>query len=392
MMNQFYKAFREGGMNPLGRLAGVKKSIFTLAVMLLTSLSMTVIAQDVTVSGTVKGTDGTGLPGVTVQAKGTTKGTQTNIDGTYKLAGIAKNATLIFSFVGMETQEVAVGNRSVVDVVLKDDSKALEEVVVVGYGTVKKKDATGAVSAIGAKDFNQGIVTSPEQLMQGRVAGVAITQNNGEPGGAINIRIRGTTSVNSGTQPLFVIDGVPLTDDGSTAGGNASGLGNTTARNPLNFLNPDDIASIDILKDASATAIYGSRGANGVVLVTTKKGKGGSKGGLEYSVSTGFSSITKRYDLLTADAFKAAGGFNEGGSTDWQKEAFRTGITQQHNLAYGGGDASGNYRVSFGYLDQQGIVKNSSIKRYSGGFNGNKKFINNRLTIGVNLTVANTSN
>jgi TonB-dependent starch-binding outer membrane protein SusC len=389
MMNQFYKAFRENGMNRLGRLAGVKKSIFTLAVMLLTSLSMTVMAQDVTVSGTVKGTDGTGLPGVTVQAKGTSKGTQTNIDGTYKLAGVPKNGTLVFSFVGMESKEVAVGNKSVVDVVLADDAKALEEVVVIGYGTVKKKDATGAVSAIGAKDFNKGIVSSPEQLMQGRVAGVAITQANGEPGGGINVRIRGTSSVRNGNNPLFVVDGVPLSGGDVTSGGNSSGLGATSARNPLNFMNPEDIASIDILKDASATAIYGSRGANGVVLITTKKGKAG-KGGLEYSYSLGTSTISKNYNLLTADEFKAAGGLNQGGSTDWEKEIFRTGTTQQHNLAYGGGDATGNYRVSFGYLDQQGIVKNSGLKRYTGGFSGNKKFINNKLNVGVQLNIANT--
>jgi TonB-dependent starch-binding outer membrane protein SusC len=373
----------------VGRLSAcVKKSIFTIAAMLLTSLSFTVMAQDVTVSGTVKGTDGSGLPGVTVQAKGTTKGTQTGIDGSYKLAGVAKNATLVFSFVGMETKEVVIGNKSVVDVTLVDDTKALEEVVVVGYGTVKKKDATGAVNAIGPKDFQKGIVTSPEQLMQGRVAGVQITQSSGEPGGGINVRIRGTSSVFGGNNPLFVVDGVPLSGDNTSGGGESQGVGRQPAKNPLNFMNPDDIASIDILKDASATAIYGSRGANGVVLITTKKGKG--KGTLEYGYSHGFSSITKKYDLLTASEYVAAGGQNKGGSTDWQKELFRTGQTSQHNLAFGGGDASGSYRFSFGYLNQEGIVLKSGIKRYSVGFTGSKKFIQDKLTIGSNLNFANT--
>ncbi len=368
--------------------ACVKNSIFTIAAMLFTSLTFTVMAQEITVSGTVKGTDGSGLPGVTVQAKGTTKGTQTGIDGSYKLAGVAKSGTLVFSFVGMETKEVVIGNKTVVDVTLIDDTKALEEVVVVGYGTVKKKDATGAVNAIGPKDFQKGIVTSPEQLMQGRVAGVQITQSSGEPGGGINVRIRGTSSVIGGNNPLFVIDGVPLSGDDTSGGGDAAGVGRQPAKNPLNFLNPDDIASIDILKDASATAIYGSRGANGVVLITTKKGKG--KGSLEYGYSHGFSSITKKYDLLSASEYVAAGGQNKGGSTDWQDELFRTGQTQQHNLAFGGGDAGGSYRFSLGYLNQEGIILKSAVKRYSVGFTGNKKFINDKLNIGSNLSFANT--
>ncbi|MFN3851209.1 MAG: SusC/RagA family TonB-linked outer membrane protein [Spirosomataceae bacterium] len=384
MMNQYF----QGGRS-FGRLfAGVKsiKYSFTIAVLLFTSLS--VMAQDITVSGTVKGSDGSGLPGVNVQVKGTSKGAQTDIDGKYSLSGVSKNATLQFSFVGLNSQEVAINGRSVVDVTMTDDSKVLEEVVVVGYGTVKKKDATGAVNAIGTKDFQKGIVTSPEQLMQGRVAGVQISQNSGEPGGGINVRIRGTSSVYGGNNPLFVVDGVPLSGDNVSGDGQAVGVGRQPAKNPLNFLNPDDIASIDILKDASATAIYGSRGANGVVLITTKKGKG--KGTLDYGYSLGASTITKKYDLLSAAEYVAAGGQNKGSSTDWQDELFRTGYTNQHNLSYGGGDNSGNYRFSLGYLGQQGIILNSEIKRYSVGFNGSKKFINDKLTISSNINLANT--
>ncbi len=363
-------------------------NVMLLAVAVLFSVGA--YAQDRVVTGKVTdAADGSALPGVTVQVKGTTKGTQTDASGTYKL-NVAGNASLTYSFVGYATQTISVGNRSSVNVSLSSEDKTLEEVVVVGYGTIKKKDATGAVNAIGVKDFAKGVISSPEQLMQGRVAGVQITQSNGEPGGGINVRIRGTSSVYGGNQPLFVIDGVALSPDAtSTDGESSSGVGRQAAKNPLNFLNPDDIASIDILKDASSTAIYGSRGANGVVMITTKKGKG--KGTLDYGYSLGMSSITKKYDLLSASEYTAANPTkNQGGSTDWQNELFRTGVTQQHNFSYGGGDQSGSYRFSLGYLDQQGIVQKSEMKRYTVGFNGSKKFLQDRLTIGSNINVANT--
>jgi TonB-dependent starch-binding outer membrane protein SusC len=384
MNNYFYK-----GLSRFER-QGVASNTFLRAVMMAITMlvSVSVHAQDKTVTGKVTdGSDKSGLPGVSVSVAGANKGTQTDANGTYKIA-VPANASLVFSFVGFEKQTIAVGNRSVIDVSLVSDNKALEEVVVVGYGTVKKKDATGAVTALGSKDFNQGIVTSPEQLMQGRAAGVQITQSNGEPGGGINVRIRGTSSVLANNNPLFVIDGVPLSGDNVSAGGDNQGVGRQAAKNPLNFMNPNDIASIDVLKDASATAIYGSRGANGVVLITTKKGKG--KGSLEYNTSVGFSTITKKYDLLNAAEYKAAGGQDFKGNTDWQDELFRTGVTQQHDLSYGGSDASGAYRFSLGFMDQKGIIEKSGIKRYSVGFNGNKKFINNKLTIGSSINIANT--
>ncbi|MFN3378498.1 MAG: SusC/RagA family TonB-linked outer membrane protein [Runella zeae] len=379
MMNNAYQLSRPKKM-------GRQIAAILYAALMVVGLHFGVQAQEKMITGTVKGTDGTGLPGVTVQVKGTNKGTQTEVTGEYKISA-APNSTLVFSFVGMNTEEIQIGDKTVVNVTMSDDTKALQEVVVVGYGTVKKKDATGAVNAIGTKDFQKGVVVSPEQLMQGRVAGVQITQSSGEPGGGINVRIRGTSSVFGGNNPLFVIDGVPLAGDNTSSDASASGVGRQPAKNPLNFLNPDEIASIDILKDASATAIYGSRGANGVVLITTKKGKG--KGTLEYGYSLGMSNITKRYDLLSASEFRAAGGQDQGGNTDWQNELFRTGYTNQHNLAYGGGDASGNYRFTLGFLNQQGIIKESDIKRYSIGFNGSKKFIQDRLTISSNINIAN---
>ena len=360
--------------------------LLTIIVLAATSYTMSTQAQDVTVSGTVKDSKTGGLPGVTVTQKGTTKGTNTDIDGKYQII-VPANSTLTYSSIGYEPKEVSVGNKSVIDVILSEDVKALEEVVVVGYGTVKKKDATGAVSALGSKDFQKGVIISPEQLMQGRIAGVQITQSSGEPGGGINVRIRGTSSVLGGNNPLFVVDGVPLSGDNTSGGGDNQGVGRQPAKNPLNFLNPDDIASMDILKDASATAIYGSRGANGVVLITTKKGKG--KGTLDYGYSFGVSNITKKYDLLSASEYVAAGGQDQKSNTDWQDELFRTATTQQHNLSYGGGDATGNYRFSLGYLNQDGIVLTSGIKRYSVGFTGMKKFIKDRLSIGSSLNFAN---
>lgn len=353
--------------------------------MLLIVLHFGVQAQDRSVSGTVKGSDNTGLPGVTVQVKGTGNGTQTDAVGSYTI-DVPEGATLVFSFVGMTTQEIAVGQRTSIDVTMADEAKALDEVVVVGYGTVKKKDATGAVNVIGVKDFQKGVIVAPEQLMQGRVAGVQITQASGEPGGAINVRIRGTSSVYGANQPLFVVDGVPLAGDETSSGSEPIGVGRQSAKNPLNFLNPNDIATMDILKDASATAIYGSRGANGVVIITLKKGSG--KGSLEYNTSFGVSTITKKYDLLSAEEYVAAGGQNYGASTDWQSLLFRTGVTSQHNVAYGGGDATSSYRFSVGYLNQQGIIVNSGIKRYSAAFNGSKKFINNKLLVASNINLA----
>ncbi|PGH39915.1 MAG: SusC/RagA family TonB-linked outer membrane protein [Candidatus Nephrothrix sp. EaCA] len=345
-----------------------------------------VSATTVQVSGKVADETGLPLPGVNVLERGTTNGTVTDAEGGFALEVQNSSSVLVFSFIGYETKEIAVGSQINFEVALRADVKKLEEVVVVGYGTVKKSDLTGAVNAIGAKDFQKGVIASPEQLMQGRVAGVQITQTSGEPGGPINVRIRGTSSVYGGNQPLFVIDGVPLAGDDTSSGVNSPGVGRQSTKNPLNFLNPNDIAGMDTLKDASSTAIYGSRGANGVVLISLKKGKG--KGTLEYNSSVGVSNITKKYDILSAQEFVAAGGPNEHSSTDWQDLLFRTGVTNQHNIAYGGGDETGDYRFSFGYFNQQGIIKESGVKRYSFGYNGSKKFIRNKLKLGSNINLS----
>lgn len=225
------------------------------------------MVQAQTVSGTVSDANGP-LPGANVLVKGTTNGTQTDFDGNYTLSNVPSNAVLVFSYIGFKTLEVSVAGQTTVNVTLEEDAQALEEVVLVGYGSVRKKDATGAVASVKAEDFNKGVTTSPDQLLQGRVAGVQITQSSGEPGAAANIRVRGTSSIRAGNDPLIVVDGVPLSGGAVTPGSGA--FGGTSSTNPLNFINSADIESIDVLKDASATAIYGSRGANGVILITTK--------------------------------------------------------------------------------------------------------------------------
>ena len=359
-----------------------------MLVALFTTLSNFAFSQRTITGSVTDGENNEPLVGASVVVTGTTKGTLTDVDGKYSLSEVPANATsLTFSFTGYANLTVPIGSSNVVDAKLQGGS-ILEEMVVVGYGSVRKIDATGSVSSVTEKDFNKGINTSVEQLMQGRVAGVNITQNSGQPGGGINVRIRGTSSVRNGNNPLFVVDGVPLSGDEVSPGTGTNNIGGSAAKNPLNFLNPNDIEKIDILKDASATAIYGARGANGVVLITTKKGKG--KGGLEYNVSLASSKITKKYDLLSPTEFVAAAGASQnlGSQTDWQDVLFRRGLSNDHSLTYGGGNDKGSYRFSMGYLNQDGIMTNSSMNRYSARFNGDQKFINDKLTIGVNLTVA----
>ncbi len=357
-------------------------------------------AQEKTVTGTVTAAEEGSLPGVNVLLKGTSTGTVTDLDGNYRLSVPEAGGTLVFSSIGYANQEVEIGSQSTIDIDLAEDIKALEEIVVIGYGTQEARDATGSVASVKSEDFNGGVIASPEQLIQGKAAGVQITQASGEPGSGINIRIRGTSSVRSGNNPLFVVDGVPLAGDNVSGGGADAGFGTASARNPLNFLNPNDIESIDILKDASATAIYGSRGANGVVLITTKSGAGGNK--LNYSYNIGISNITKKYDLLNADEFVSAyaqvndipagderlTALDLGADTDWQDELLRTAIAHNHDLSYSGGGERGNYRLSLGYTDQDGIIERSGLRRLSARFNGSSDFINERLTVSTQVTVS----
>jgi TonB-dependent starch-binding outer membrane protein SusC len=365
---------------------------------LLVCMSTVTYSQSKVVTGVVKASDdGSPIPGVNILEKGTNNGTITSSEGTYSIS-VGSEAVLVFTFVGYKAQEVPVGSQSTVSVSLESDVTALSEVVVIGYGQVEAKDVTGTLVSLKSESFNPGLNTSPEQLMQGRVAGVQITSNSGEPGAMNTIRIRGTSSVLGGNQPLYVIDGVPVTND-DIGNGMAGGAGATPARNPLNFLNPNDIASMDVLKDASATAIYGSRGANGVVIITTKKGKSGLPQ-LDFTYQLSLSKISKKYDLMGRDAFLAAyekyngpgssTTIDNGASTDWQDEVTRQAVSQQFGLSYGAGDKTGNYMFSVGYLDQQGIVDKSGMTRFSMRFNGDKKFMNDKLVVSTSFTLAKT--
>ncbi|HEY0653269.1 MAG TPA: TonB-dependent receptor [Chryseosolibacter sp.] len=344
------------------------------------------LPQGRTVTGKVTDDMNNALPGVSILEKGTTNGTVTDADGNYSIAVASRESVLLFSFVGTKTQQIVVGDQSSVSVQLVSDVSTLGEVVVIGYGTQEKKDITGAVASVKSEDFNRGIMNSPEQLIQGKVAGVNVTSASGEPGSPLAISIRGVGGVRTGSTPLFVVDGLPL--DNSSTGGST---------NPLIFINPEDIASVDVLKDASATAVYGSRGANGVVLITTKKGKAG-KSAVTYSLGYGVANLARPIDVFTADEYRSrvveVGGVLEDSlaNTDWQKEITRTALTKNHNLTISGGADKLTYYASLGLQDQDGIIKNSNMKRYSGRINVSQKLLNDKLTIDVNLNAAQTIN
>jgi TonB-linked SusC/RagA family outer membrane protein len=377
-----------------------KKNLSRLVVALLICFIHLAAFSQVTVTGKVTEADGQPMAGVTVIVKGTTTGTTTDLDGTYSLTFDYENAILVYSFIGYTTQEIPVAGKSVIDIILKEEVTELEEIVVIGYGTTKKSDLTGSLASLKEDDFNTGVVTSPEQLIQGRVPGVQITSNNGEPGAGASIRIRGASSIRTGQRPLYVVDGVPLDMQTTSPDAiSANGFGGEAATNPMNFINPNDIESIDILKDASAAAIYGSRGANGVIIITTKKGKEG-KSELDYSTYLSISELPKKLDVLTAEEFvyyrdtlfgdrvAVDDPSHYGYSTDWQDEIFRTAISQNHNLSIGGGTANNTYRASFNYLNQEGIIEKSSLSRYTGRINVTQKAIKDKLFLEANITAS----
>ncbi len=343
-------------------------------------------AQEVT--GMVS--DATGpLPGASVVVKGTTTGAQSDFDGNYTLSDVPEDATLVFSYIGYSNQEVAVNGQSNIDVILQEDAQALDEVVIIGYGTTTVKDATGAVSSVSSEDFNGGIISSPEQLIQGKTAGVQISQASGEPGAGIALRIRGTGSVRGNNSPLFVIDGVPVSNESVSASGADAGVGSSGSKNPLNFLNPNDIDSMSILKDASATAIYGSRGANGVVVITTKSGKGGgSQGQWGFSSNLNIAEVANPYDLLTTAEFIERGGADLGGATDWQSYLFRTSASTDNNISYSQNYGKGNVRATFGYTKQFGIIENTDLERITGRLNLNHRFFDDKLKVGLQTTIS----
>ncbi len=373
-------------------------------------LANVALAQNKTVTGKVTDSKGDPVPSATVTAKGTKNFTTTAADGSFRISVPTGASALVISSVGFSSQEISISGKDNVSVSLETQNAALNEVVVIGYGTRKIKDLTGSVANITPKDFNKGQIGTPDQLIQGRTPGVLVTPASGEPGSAATINIRGTASIRGSQEPLYVVDGVPIASGGTL--GSASGVeGSTTPRNPLMFLNPNDIESITILKDASAAAIYGSRGANGVVLITTKRGAGGKKGSFNFSANTSVATTAKRYDLMSPQDFLIAakkanidGGANpdaaalavtlldKGASTDWQDQIFRTAISQNYNLGWGFNTKATNLRLSGSYDDQQGIIKSSGLKRLTARANVTQNFLNNKLRFELATTYSNTKN
>ncbi|MBB6128658.1 SusC/RagA family TonB-linked outer membrane protein [Mucilaginibacter lappiensis] len=338
------------------------------------------LAQNRVITGKVTDShDGSPMPGVSIVAKGSTIGTNTGPNGDFKLSLPASNNTLVVSFIGYVKQEVDITGKTTINIALVGSATALSEVqiVSVGYGSSRKKDLTGAVSNIGAKDFNQGAIINPLQQVQGKVAGLVITQGGGDPNQNATVRLRGQTSLTGSQSPLFVVDGIQLDD-------------------PTQFQNipPGDIASYDVLKDASATAIYGARGANGVIIVNTKRGSAG-KTQVDYNGYASLAKQSKYYDLLTASEFRALPSFQQsleaGGNTDWQKAVTRTAYTHSNNVAISGGAGSFNYRASLNFQNQEGVVINSGKKQLGIRFSAEQKAFNDKLDIQFGISNVNTT-
>lgn len=391
------------------RFKQVNNTISVIPVSNQTQELITKEIQLATIVGTVTDNTGAPMPGVTIVVQGTTTGTVTDIDGKYSIEA-SEGQVLVFSFIGFQTTSRVVGTSSVLDVRLFEDENNLQEVVVIGYGTIQKKDITGAVSAINADKIKDQQVPSLDLALAGQMAGVVVTQATGAPGGGASVRIRGAGSLSAGNEPLYVVDGFPVTNDFDQR------------NNPLNTINPADIDNIQVLKDASATAIYGSRGSNGVILITTKSGKTGTSR-IDFNVSSGVQQVEKYVDVLNArefaiyanearnnawvnsgpnrlptdpnsvrgnnvmyllpEVFQNPDALGEG--TNWQKEIFRTARMNNYQLNFSGGNDKTKYFVSAGYLDQQGVIINSDLKRYSFRVNVESQ-MNKRVKVGANIT------
>ncbi|MDL2241873.1 TonB-dependent receptor [Bacteroidales bacterium OttesenSCG-928-L03] len=339
-----------------------------------------------TVRGQVLDEAGESVIGANVSVRGTTQGAITDIDGNFQINDVAPNSTIEISYIGYMSQSIPFTGQSFLPVVLKKDAQLLDEVVVIGYGSMKKEDLTGSITAIGEKDFNKGLATSPTELISGKVAGVQITSNGGRAGSGSRIRIRGGASLNASNDPLFVIDGVPVANSGISGSSDV-----------LSTINPNDIESMNILKDASATAIYGSRASNGVVIITTKKGKRGQKLQIGLSTQNTLSTIANTIDLMNADEFREAVMNNKfatdqnisylgKANTDWQKEIYRNAFTTDNNINISGSIGQTlPFRVSAGFLSQDGILKTDNMKRGTASLNLSPVLLDDHLSVNVNL-------
>ncbi len=356
---------------------------FNLA-MLLVLIPLFAVAQT-TITGLVTdATDGTELIGANVVVQGETfVGTITDIDGKYSLEVPNSATSIVVSFTGYATVEIPINGRTVIDVAL-NSGEVLEDIVVVGYGTVKKENATGSIASVSTEQFNKGAITSPQELLAGKIAGVSITTDPG-PGGGASILIRGLSSLEASNAPLIIIDNVPI-DNGGPSG----------SRNPLNLINPNDIETFTVLKDASATAIYGSRASGGVILITTKKGNINKKIQVSYNANVASSSNTRRVDVLDADEFRSiiSERYEEGDpalellgdeSTDWQSEIYRTALSTDHNLGLSGGVSGIPYRVSLGYTNKNGVLKTDNFNRITSAISLTPGFLDNTLQVKANF-------
>ncbi|PCH71380.1 MAG: SusC/RagA family TonB-linked outer membrane protein [Bacteroidales bacterium] len=367
-----------------------------LLLLLLIAVPLITFAQTIRVTGKITDSGGESLPGVNIVILGTTQGTITDIDGVYSM-DVPSDARLTFNFIGFNSQTIEVNNQSIINVVMTDDVQALDEVVVVGYGQMKRSDLTGAVVSISSDAITKSVATSIDQVLQGRAAGVQVQQNSGMPGASTSIRIRGISSLSASSEPIYVIDGV-IISGGATSSDN-------TNTNALASINPADIVSMDILKDASATAIYGSRGSNGVIIITTKKGQKG-EAVINYNGYIGWQQIPTKLDVLNLQQYAThrntladLGLINYdsnfvrpdllGEGTDWQDELFKIAVMQNHNLSISGGNEKSTYSLSAGYSDQDGIAEGSGFERMnlSGSFDSQVK---SYLKAGVNFAFSNT--
>ncbi len=360
-----------------------------------------------TVTGKVTDPNGGPVAGASVTVKGGTNGTSTDAAGAFSLTISDDVKNLIITAVGFTKQELSVANGNFSNIVLLPALNDLDEVVVIGYGVARKKDITGAVSSVKEKDFNKGVQPAPDQLIQGKVAGVQVVNNSGAPGAGTTFRIRGTSSLRAGNGPLFVVDGVQLSNDNARpdAAISADIGGSTPSGNPLNFINPSDIASMEVLKDASAAAIYGSRGANGVVIITTKKGKSGEPR-LDVNASVGVAGILKRLEVLDGDQYRQALGeynfpttvsspsnptANFGGNVNALDEILQTATVQNYGVGFSSGTDNARYRLSLGYLNQDGIIRKTNFKKYTAGINSSFKMLNNKkLALDINVLTSQT--
>ncbi|MBP9017906.1 MAG: TonB-dependent receptor, partial [Paludibacteraceae bacterium] len=356
-----------------------------------------VFSQSITVKGTVTDNNNESLIGVTIKEVGTNNGTITDINGNFEIK-VSPNSSLSFSYIGYKNKTVKVGNQRIINVVMEPDILGLEEVVVVGYGQMKRSDLTGSVVSVGTEAIQKSISTSIDQVLQGRAAGVQVQQTSGMPGASASIRIRGINSLNASTEPIYVIDGVIIEGGASNS--------TSTNTNPLAAINPADILSVDILKDASATAIYGSRGSNGVILITTRKGKKG-EALVGYNGYVGWQQIPTKIDVLNLQEYATHRNnlaelglisYNNnyvrpdllGKGTDWQEELFKTALMHNHNLFISGGTDKNTYNLSGGYANQDGIAAGSGFERLNltGTFDSQVK---SYLKAGVTFAFSNTS-